>query len=65
MSVDVLERTEVVDVVDRWRSEAGADNPAGPLYTGGRYAEADIIVSVVECTGRCSSCTASTTVACC
>lgn len=25
-----------------WRSGAGADSPAGPLYTAGRFAEADI-----------------------
>ena len=27
----------------RWRSAAGDDSPAGPLYVAGEFAEADII----------------------
>ena len=26
----------------RWRSEAGDENPAGPLFTGGNFAESEI-----------------------
>ena len=26
-----------------WRDEAGAENPAGPLFSGGAFAEADIV----------------------
>lgn len=30
------------EVVEQWREEAGEDNPAGPLYISGEYAESDI-----------------------
>jgi len=42
------------------------DSPAGPLFTGGKYAEADIVGAVVILTrGTCSSCTASRGGECC
>lgn len=28
---------------ERWREMAEDDNPAGPLYTGGVFAEADMV----------------------
>jgi hypothetical protein len=49
--------------VDRWLLSA-EDNPAGPLYSGGAFAEADIVGS----TGRkteVSICSGSHTVQCC
>jgi hypothetical protein len=29
-------------IAARWRADADADNPAGPLYAAGKFAEADI-----------------------
>ena len=63
---EVLDRTDHIDrIVREWLSAADADSPAGPLFTGGKYAEADIIGAVhIETRGTCSSCTASRGVSC-
>jgi len=57
------------DTVTRWRSSAGGDSPAGPLYAAGEFAEADIaapdLVATVAQYSRCSLCTASGGIACC
>ena len=61
---DVLDRTD--QIVAQWLTSAEADSPAGPLFTGGKYAEADIIGAVIrETRGTCSSCTASRGGECC
>ena len=64
-----MPKTEVLDRTDRIVSEwlsSDADSPAGPLFTGGKYAEADIIGAVIrETRGTCSSCTASRGSFCC
>jgi hypothetical protein len=51
-----------------WREFAGADNPAGALFAGGKYAEADIVggdsaVTIFNCT-NCAECTGSITINC-
>lgn len=55
--------------VARWRDEAAEDNPAGPLYSHGIYAEADIVSEVSEVTGLpcggSTGCTGSRTTLCC
>lgn len=52
--------------IAEWRVRADADNPAGPLYVGGQYAEADILGDVVLATGRCgTACSGSRTRQCC
>jgi hypothetical protein len=49
-----------------WRVRADAENPAGPLYIGGQYAEADILGDIVLESGRCGTvCTGSRTRQCC
>ncbi|MEU5696946.1 DUF6229 family protein [Actinosynnema sp. NPDC020468] len=51
------------ELVARWRAGA-EDNPAGPVFANGEFAEGDI----VACNppgSRCSSCTASRPVYCC
>jgi Family of unknown function (DUF6229) len=56
MSAIVEERT-AEEVVARWRageSVDGLENPAGPLFTGGRYAEYEVTMN-----GPCSAGTAS------
>jgi hypothetical protein len=63
VSTTVLERPE--EIVARWRTGA-ADSPAGPLFIGGRYAEAELIEPArLETQQPCSACTASRTVFCC
>ena len=55
------------ELISLWRSGvevAGQDNPAGPLYTSGQWAECDLVASTAFIT-RCSSCTASRTTVCC
>jgi hypothetical protein len=58
------------DQVNQWRQEAGEANPAGPLYSSGKFAEADIASVAEPCTlpstgGHCSICTGSGRIACC
>lgn len=52
------------DAVTAWRSEAGPDHPAGPLFIGGEFAQADLVFADADaCTA--SICTGSCTVLCC
>jgi hypothetical protein len=55
--------TETLERIDSWRTEAGHDNPAGPLFTT-RYAEADLTASIARDT-HVSICSGSNTIACC
>lgn len=49
-----------------WRRTASDDNPAGPLFTGGRWAEADLLdLGLVETRQFPSLCTGSRTIPCC
>jgi hypothetical protein len=62
MTSTMVRATEIAEL---WRSDAdGTANPAGPLYTSGRWARHDLVASNEEIT-RCSSCTASRTAYCC
>jgi hypothetical protein len=58
--MEIAERT-----ANEWRVTAGPDNPAGPLYASGTFAEADIIGASTVLTVACSACSASRTVECC
>lgn len=63
MTSTLLARPEAL--VAQWRTNAGGDNPAGPLFTNA-YAEFDLTSDVqVYTTMSCSSCSASRTVQCC
>ncbi len=61
------------ETTQRWRSSPDADNPAGPLYAAGTFAEADIaapemvFTAGAYCTeaGPCSVCTISRGIDCC
>jgi hypothetical protein len=60
---EILDRTDAI--LSSWLMSA-EDSPAGPLFTGGKHAEADIVGAVVILTrGTCSSCTASRGGECC
>lgn len=54
---------QMMQADDRWLLSA-EDNPAGPLYSGGAFAEADIVGSAGRNT-LCSICTGSRTIQCC
>ena len=54
------------EMVDLWRSEADSSNPAGPLFAGGQFAEADIVCETGTGSGQCGSvCTGSRQFHCC
>ena len=57
---EIAERT-----AEQWRTNAGDDNPAGPLFAAGTFAEADLIEAETSYTGHCSACSASHTIWCC
>jgi hypothetical protein len=66
----VLESADLV--VDRWRTSADGDNPAGPLFASGRFAATDIAspgasrsLTFDTCLRHCSTCTASRGFQCC
>ncbi|MEV5748150.1 DUF6229 family protein [Actinoallomurus sp. NPDC052308] len=63
MTVKDLQLAE--QTVEQWRTVACADNPAGPLYASGTFAEADLIEAETSYTGVCSACSASHTHPCC
>jgi hypothetical protein len=68
MPVGTLNSRE--ELVLRWRSSAGSDSPAGPLYAAGAFAEADIaapdmVTTVARYTLGCSAGTASNGHPCC
>lgn len=59
MPTVTVDRAE--EIIARWRSGLdmdGWENPAGPLYASGVFAEGDIVTANVMET-RCSSCSAS------
>ena len=52
------------ELVAQWRNHGEQDNPAGPLFAAGEFAEADIVNATAEIT-RCSGCSGSFTHPCC
>jgi hypothetical protein len=53
-------------LIAQWRNEANDGHPAGPLFAGGEFAEADIIGDVGIITKQCGSdCSGSHTRYCC
>ena len=58
------DRTESAELVAQWRNDADQDNPAGPLFAAGEFAEADIVNATPAIT--CGTyCTGSIRVQCC
>jgi Family of unknown function (DUF6229) len=52
--------------VAQWREQADSENPAGPLFIGGEYAESDIIGDTGTISGKCgTACSGSRTRMCC
>lgn len=57
--------TRAQDLVAQWRTSADGDNPAGPLYASGRYAEADIVAGLQRASFCGTLCTYSGFFECC
>lgn len=54
------------EISARWRVEADPANPAGPLFSGGELAAADIVCETGTTSGYCgTACTGSRTRYCC
>ena len=52
------------ELVALWRNGEERDNPAGPLFVAGEFAEADIVYDSGGST-RCSACSGSAGHPCC
>lgn len=48
--------SDAAEVVAQWRNQGNEDNPAGPLFAGGEFAEADIVNATpgITCGTACS-----------
>jgi Family of unknown function (DUF6229) len=53
------------ELVAQWRNLGEQDNPAGPLFAAGEFAEADIVNATGEFITRCSGCSGSFGHPCC
>ena len=51
-------------LVEQWRNGKGLNNPAGPLFAAGEFAQADIVNAIGKDTS-CCFCTGSLTIECC
>lgn len=56
---------ESAELVAQWRDQENQDNPAGPLYAAGEFAEAEIVNASSEFITRCSACSGSLHIECC
>jgi len=58
--------TQAAELVSKWRTQADVFNPAGPLFVGGEFAEADIVCETGSISGKCGTgCSGSHTRQCC
>jgi hypothetical protein len=65
--MSTLELVRAEEIVAAWRAGlATDDNPAGPLFSGGEHAEADITMTGPGQSGRCgTACSGSSIYQCC
>jgi hypothetical protein len=62
----VTTREDADTLIAQWRQSADDQHPAGPLFAGGEFAEADIVGDIVRYTGMCGTdCSGSHTRYCC
>jgi Family of unknown function (DUF6229) len=53
------------ELVAQWRDHENQDNPAGPLFAAGEFAEADIVNAAAEYWTCGTACSGSVTRLCC
>ena len=53
------------ELVAQWRNHGEQDNPAGPLFAAGEFAEADIVNATSDFATCGTYCTGSVRVQCC
>jgi uncharacterized protein DUF6229 len=59
------DKLDGAELVAQWRNVGVQDNPAGPLFAAGEFAEADIVNATAEFYTRCSGCSGSYGWPCC
>jgi Family of unknown function (DUF6229) len=57
--------SDAAELVAQWRNHENQDNPAGPLFAAGEFAEADIVNAAADPVTRCSACSGSAGHPCC
>lgn len=61
----MYETPDAAERIEQWRNNGVQDNPAGPLFAAGEFAEADIVNATSEFITRCSGCSGSFGHPCC
>jgi hypothetical protein len=59
------EVSDGAEMVAQWRNNENPDNPAGPLFSAGEFAEADIVNATAEYWTCGTACSGSFTRFCC
>jgi hypothetical protein len=59
------DKSDGADLVAQWRNNVEQDNPAGPLFAAGEFAEADIVNATSEYWTCGTACSGSVTRLCC
>ena len=59
------DKSDAAERIDQWRNLGVQDNPAGPLFAAGEFAEADIVNATSDFITRCSGCSGSAGHPCC
>jgi hypothetical protein len=57
--------SDSAEVVAQWRDQGNQNNPAGPLFAAGEFAEADIVNATAEYWTCGTACSGSITRQCC
>jgi len=63
--IPMNEQSEAAEMVAQWRNQTEQDNPAGPLFATGEFAEADIVNATGEYWTCGTACSGSYTRYCC
>jgi hypothetical protein len=57
--------SDSAELVAQWRAQGNQNNPAGPLFAAGEFAEADIVNATAEYWTCGTACSGSITRQCC
>ena len=59
------DQSDAAELIEQWRDQGNQNNPAGPLYAAGEFAEADIVNATPEYWTCGTACSGSITRQCC